>query len=305
MALLFAGCSAAGHPGSGLADPAQSVSPNPDYPETCAPVGADTTVPCLRITLDAIDAARAKEGVRPMVLPAGFARLSVPEQLFVAIDRERVDRGLAPFPGLTAALNADAQKGAASAPLPTPSGPGLHVGEHRVDRRGRQRARRRLRVALQRRPRQRSAGLFRLHVIGLWADRQLVLSRFGSRHLVMGAAFDATGDTSSEDRGGSSVAATLAVTTKAGPYTYTWKQALAAMSAGHLLPLRAIPASESNTGISDPTRNVTPVPDFTRRCGAGGIDNAPTCLDAVLDAVNHAHVLEGIQPMVLPTDFAR
>ena len=34
-----------------------------------------------------------------MVLPADFARLTVPEQLFVAIDRERVDRGLAPFTG--------------------------------------------------------------------------------------------------------------------------------------------------------------------------------------------------------------
>ena len=36
-----------------------------------------------------------------MELPADFARLTVPEQLFVAIDRERVDRGLAPFTGLT------------------------------------------------------------------------------------------------------------------------------------------------------------------------------------------------------------
>ena len=39
-----------------------------------------------------------------MALPADFPRLTVPEQLFVAIDRERVDRGLAPFTGLTAAL---------------------------------------------------------------------------------------------------------------------------------------------------------------------------------------------------------
>ena len=46
-----------------------------------------------------------------MELPADFPRLTVPEQLFVAIDRERVDRGLAPFTGLTTALDADAQTG--------------------------------------------------------------------------------------------------------------------------------------------------------------------------------------------------
>jgi hypothetical protein len=305
LALLLAGCSTAEHPGRGLADPVQSVSPAPDYPETCAPVGADTTNPCLRITLDAIDAARAKEGVRPMVLPAGFARLSVPEQLFVAIDRERVDRGLAPFPGLTTALSADAQKGAAAARLPPRPGPaygsvttewigdvdnGLDADFEWLYNDG---------------PDSGVPGCSGSTSSGCWADREIVLNRFGSRHLVMGAAFDPTGDTSSEDRGGSSLAATLAVTAHAGPYTYTWKKALAATSAGHLLPLRAIPASESNTGISDPRRNVTPVPNYTVRCGAGGIDNAPTCLDAVLDAVNHAHTLEGIQPMVLPTDFAR
>jgi len=40
-------------------------------------------VTCLRVTLDAIDTARAQEGMGPMDLPANFAQLSVPEQLFV------------------------------------------------------------------------------------------------------------------------------------------------------------------------------------------------------------------------------
>jgi len=140
---------------------------------------------------------------------------------------------------------------------------------------------------------------------GCWADREIVLDRFGTQHLVMGAAFDPTGDTSSEDRGGSSLAALLATSPRGGPYTYTWKQALAATSTGTLRPLRAIPSSESDAGIENPRHNVPPVPDYTRVCVATGIDNSPSCLDSVLDAINHAHALEGIRPMVLPANFAQ
>src|ERR1700722_9169989 len=83
LALLLAGCSSGGPTGTDLADPPHSVAPVPDYLRDCAPVGADTSDPVLRITLSAIDAARAKEGLRPMALPADFPRLTVPEQLFV------------------------------------------------------------------------------------------------------------------------------------------------------------------------------------------------------------------------------
>ncbi len=305
LALLLAGCSTAGNTESGLAGPAHSLSPVPDYPETCAPVGVDTSSPCLRITLDAIDAARAAEGMGPMVLPADFPRLTVPEQLFVTVDRERVDRGLAPFTGLTTALDADAEKGADSARLPARPGPaygsvttewigdvdnGLDADFEWLYDDG---------------PDSGVPGCSGTKTSGCWADRKIVLNRFGARHLVMGAAYDPTGDTSSEDQGGSSLAATLATSTHPGHFAYTWKQALTAMSAGRLRPLRAIPSSESDTGISDPSRNVAPVPDYTRICDAGGIDNSQACLGAVLDAINHAHVLEGIRPMVLPTDFAR
>ncbi len=305
-ALVGAGCTAGGATDGGLGDPPQSLSPVPNYPDLCAPIGADTSTTCVRLTLAAIDAARAREGVRPMVLPSDFPRLTVPEQLFVAIDRERVDRGLAPFPGLTTALDANAEKGAVAAQLPPRPdrayGPvdtewigavdnGLDADFQWMYDDG------------------RDSGVPECsgsQTSGCWADRHIVLDRFGSRHLVMGAAFDPTGDTSPGDRGGSSLAATLAATTaRPAAYAYTWKEALAADAAGILEPLRAIPPSESATGIADPTGNVAPVPDYTRVCAANGLDNSPACIDAALAAINHAHALEGVPPMVLPSGFAR
>src|ERR1700733_12473467 len=128
LPLGLAACAAvgqsSGHSAGGFAAPTRSVNPVPNYLDNCAPVGVDTSSPCLRITLDAIDRARAHEGLRPMSLPADFGRLTVPEQLFVAIDRERVDRGLAPFTGLAATLNTDAQQGAQAARLPPRPGKG-------------------------------------------------------------------------------------------------------------------------------------------------------------------------------------
>ncbi|HEX4434951.1 MAG TPA: hypothetical protein VH012_08970 [Acidimicrobiales bacterium] len=308
LALLLAGCSSVGQPpngSGGFTQPARSVFPTPDYVDNCAPVGIDTSSPCLRITLDAIDHARAKEGLRPMVLPVDFPRLSVPEQLFVAVDRERVDRGLAPFAGLTVALDAGAQKGADTAALPASPGAaydsaytewigdvdnGLDADFEWVYDDG---------------PGSGVPGCSGDKTAGCWSDRHVVLGRLGSHPFVMGAAYDPNGDTSKEDRGGSSLAATLAATKNAGPYAYTWKQALKATAGGTLRPLRAIPSSESDTGVSDPPHNVLPAPDYTQDCFAGGVDNSPTCLGAVLAAINHAHALEGIRPMVLPADFAQ
>src|SRR6516164_1107345 len=90
--LSLTGCSHGASTPKGLANPANSIYPAPNYPNVCAPIGVDSSTTCLRITLQAVDSARAGEGMRPMVLPADFPQLSVPEQLFVAIDRERVDR---------------------------------------------------------------------------------------------------------------------------------------------------------------------------------------------------------------------
>jgi hypothetical protein len=306
LSVVLAGCAAVGQheAAGGFSTPVRSVSPVPNYLENCAPVGLDTSSPCLRITLDAIDGARAREGLRAMVLPSDFPRLSVPEQLFVAIDRERVDRGLAPFTGLAAALDTDAQKGAESSGLPVRPGPAYHsvatewIGDvdNGLDAD--------FEWLYDDGPDSGVPGCSGDRTAGCWADRHLILSHLGSRHLVMGAAYDPAADTSRHDRGGSSLAAMLATSADDGPYSYTWQQAITAASTGTFRPLRTLPPSESDTGISDPTHNVNPIPDYTRDCSAG-IDNSPSCLDAVLEAINHAHALEGIRPMVLPTGFAR
>ena len=306
LALLLAACGSSNPGTQGLAEPTASVTPKPDYADVCAPVGADTTATCLRITLGAIDAARAAEGLRPMLLPADFAHLTVPEQLFVALDRERVDRGLAPFTGLVASLDSDAQRGARAAQLPARPGSdfsstatewigeidnGLDADFQWVYDDG------------------PDSGVFdcsRGQDSGCWADRKIVLGRFPapSGHLVMGAAYDPTADTSPGDLGGSSLAAALAVDTARRPvYVYTWKQALAAMSGGPLRPLRSIPAAESVTGIPDPADNVAAVPDYTRDCADTGLDDSAACTGAALAAINHAHALEGVHPMVLPVGF--
>jgi hypothetical protein len=305
VAAVCAACSSTTHTPRDLAAPVRSVQPAPDYTVVCAPLGGDSTSTCLRVTLDAIDRAREREGVGPMVLPANFAQLSVPEQLFVAVNEERVDRGLAPFPGLSSTLDRGAQDAAELAQLPARLGRGYaEVNQEWIgavdngldadyqwmyfDGPG--------------------SGVPQCsgsQTTGCWVDRQIVLDRFGSGRLVMGAGWDASGDMSPGDQGGSSLAATLAVTSPGvgGSFTYTWKDALAAMAMGTLQPLHAIPSFESDSGISDPSTNIEPVPDYTRICASSGLDNSSTCVNAVLAAVNHAHMLEGIRPMVLPLDF--
>jgi hypothetical protein len=76
---------------------------------------------CISSALADIDAARAAEGVRAMVLPGNFASMSVPVQLLNLANLERVDRGLAPILGLSASLDGDAQAAAAQDrdPMPT------------------------------------------------------------------------------------------------------------------------------------------------------------------------------------------
>ena len=74
---------------------------------------------CTNFVLLALDAARALEGVKPMILPLNWYFLSATKQLFVIADLERVDRGLPPYLGLNAALSANAQAAAVKSTDPS------------------------------------------------------------------------------------------------------------------------------------------------------------------------------------------
>ncbi len=93
--------------------PASCATAPPVAPGPGEPAAAFGSAPgCTAYYLRAIDAARAAEGVAPIELPTDWARLTAAEQLFVVADLERVDRGLPPYVGLSASLDAVAQQGA-------------------------------------------------------------------------------------------------------------------------------------------------------------------------------------------------
>ena len=110
-------CSAGACAGTAAADtPTGDPSTNRTLSSTtgqacsAAPLGAS----CVASALADINAARASEGVPPMVLPNDFTTLTVPEQLLVISDLERVDRGLIAVSGLSQGLDANAATAAAA-----------------------------------------------------------------------------------------------------------------------------------------------------------------------------------------------
>jgi hypothetical protein len=107
-------------------NPSANVMPDPNY-DGCDASGLCSEDPpcftpdfapafaspgCEQEELEAIDNARAKEGVGQMYLPGDFNSLSGDEQLLVVIDLERVGRGLPPLAGIVASLDSVAQQGA-------------------------------------------------------------------------------------------------------------------------------------------------------------------------------------------------
>jgi len=81
---------------------------------------AQATAPqCVAAELSATDRAHRAEGLPAIRLPRNFAGLSVPEQLLVLVDIERVSRGETPVLGVSARANTFAQLGARSNSDPT------------------------------------------------------------------------------------------------------------------------------------------------------------------------------------------
>ena len=106
--------------GAALVDPPANIPRTPAMEQACS---AGPGQVCQQAVVGAIDEARAAEGVGPLQLPFYFTSLTFPQQILVLADKERVDRGLPGFMGLSAQLDTLARQGAASNTDPAgPSG---------------------------------------------------------------------------------------------------------------------------------------------------------------------------------------
>ena len=237
-----------------------------------------------------------------MVLPSDFGKLSVSQQLFVAVNRERVDRGLPPIAGLSTALAAVAERGASRGNLPPDPGSSYrNVSTEWIGA-----VANALDAVYQWMYLARGAPQGAGSMQGSnWADRHLILDDFGSAGtVVMGASFDPTGDSDPPDKGGTSLAAVLAVTATPGALAYTWTQAQADLASGTLRPRGGLPSNASASHIADPPQTVPANPDFTHVCAPSGLDTSARCIQSALEAIDNARAAEGVKAMVLPTDFA-
>ncbi len=105
--------------GAAIGDPPANRTLSPATLQACrANPGAQT---CDTSALADLNAARAAEGLGPMQLPGDFGTLTVPQQLLVLSDLERVDRGLVPVIGLSGPLDQDALSGAQNDADPQPT----------------------------------------------------------------------------------------------------------------------------------------------------------------------------------------
>jgi hypothetical protein len=104
FALVFV-ASASSAPWKG-SDPPTNTPLGTRLPSSCnaAPTGKQ----CIDAGVWYLDRARAKVGLPAYALPANFPSLPPPQQLFILVNLDRVQYGLRPIPGLTAALSHDA-----------------------------------------------------------------------------------------------------------------------------------------------------------------------------------------------------
>jgi hypothetical protein len=115
LALVVVASAAAGWGGN---DPVRNA-PLGSLPLACdkAPMGRT----CIDAGVYFLDKARARAGLPAYKLPANFRSLTPAQQIFVLTNLDRIQYGLPPITGLTAALNHDAVNGVQAAADPAPT----------------------------------------------------------------------------------------------------------------------------------------------------------------------------------------
>jgi hypothetical protein len=110
---------------SGTSTPSSPTPASNSFNSACATIGrgASGQGGCITAALKAFDAVRRGEHVGAMSLPTNFATESVPVQLFVLANVERVDRGLGPFSAMSPQLNARSLSAARADQDPTFASP--------------------------------------------------------------------------------------------------------------------------------------------------------------------------------------
>lgn len=96
----------------GSADAWTLTNTAPSGLRSCNPQSGSITTACRSGALADYNRARAKEGLKPLVLPSNFVALKPNEQLLVLTNLDRRARGRAAFPGLDATADKYAQAGA-------------------------------------------------------------------------------------------------------------------------------------------------------------------------------------------------
>ncbi|MGH2870420.1 MAG: hypothetical protein ACRDNK_22985 [Solirubrobacteraceae bacterium] len=241
----------------GVAQADGPAGPDPSSNFTVGALPAACNVPasaaCVAAAVTYLDAARANLGQPPYLLPANFTTLAPEQQGFVLANLDRVLYGLAPVPGITAALSQDAAVGVQHDTDPHPSDANFNYYTSNW-----------------------AGGFFNLplayeawmyddgpgsgnldctsnNTAGCWGHRHDILWGFGGTNpLAMGAA-------AGIDPSGLTGYAMLLG--EGGPgyqpaYTYTWSQAVAAGANGGV---SGAPPAGPGTGPGGPAPTPTPV----------------------------------------------
>jgi len=101
-------------------NPSSNTYPNPPFFDDCSGATYDDSSGCVNATVQAIDNARAGEGLGSMALPTNWYQLTPTEQLYVATNLERTVRGLAPLSGMATQLDQASAQAAEQGQDPTP-----------------------------------------------------------------------------------------------------------------------------------------------------------------------------------------